>query len=172
MRLDKFNNPIVDSQDLFDILYTSNDSSINDNLIVNITNEVTKFENLTGFNFIPASSINNNLTVEEFDHNNQAMWSMPIEYQNFDVESYCYDKCTTDEELLRVHEEITAFKQHGLMQVLQWFKYFVDTCNSNNVVWGVGRGSSVSSFVLFLLDVNLINPIKYNLDWREFLRDK
>jgi DNA polymerase III alpha subunit len=56
------------------------------------------------------------------------------------------------------------------MQLLQWLKYFVDTCLAENIIWGVGRGSSVSSFVLYLLNVHRIHSIKYNLDWREFLR--
>jgi DNA polymerase-3 subunit alpha len=57
-----------------------------------------------------------------------------------------------------------------MLDLLRWLKYFVDTARSNNIVWGVGRGSSVSSYVLFLIGVHKIDPIKYNLDWREFLR--
>jgi len=49
-------------------------------------------------------------------------------------------------------------------------KYFVDTMQANNVVWGVGRGSSVASYVLYLIGVHKIDSIKYNLDWQEFLR--
>ena len=40
----------------------------------------------------------------------------------------------------------------------------------NNRVWGVGRGSSVSSFCLFLIGVHKINPMLYDLDYKEFLR--
>ena len=57
-----------------------------------------------------------------------------------------------------------------MMPLLQWLKYLVDTCRANNIVWGVGRGSSVSSFVLFLIGVHKIDSIKYDLDWRDFLR--
>ena len=53
---------------------------------------------------------------------------------------------------------------------MQFLIYFVDTIRANNVVWGVGRGSSVSSFCLFLIGVHKINPLLYNLDYREFLR--
>jgi len=56
------------------------------------------------------------------------------------------------------------------MPLLKWMKYFVDTCRTNRVVWGVGRGSSVASYVLYLIGVHRIDSMKYNLDWQEFLR--
>ena len=37
-------------------------------------------------------------------------------------------------------------------------KYLVDTMRNNNIVWGVGRGSSVGSFVLYKIGINRINP--------------
>jgi len=40
----------------------------------------------------------------------------------------------------------------------------------NGIVWGVGRGASVASYVLYLIGVHRINSIQYGLDWREFLR--
>ena len=69
-----------------------------------------------------------------------------------------------------VGEFIQRFEKKGFTKVLQFLIYFVDTLRSNNVVWGVGRGSSVSSFCLFLIGVHKINPLLYNLDYREFLR--
>jgi len=62
------------------------------------------------------------------------------------------------------------FKSHAMMDVLQFLKYMVDTLRENNIVWGVGRGSSVASYVLYLLGVHKVNSIKYNLDPTEFLR--
>ena len=40
----------------------------------------------------------------------------------------------------------------------------------NQVIWGVGRGSSVASFVLYKLGVHKIDSLYYNLDVHEFLR--
>ena len=48
--------------------------------------------------------------------------------------------------------------------------YFVELMRENDVVMGVGRGSSVDSYVLYLLGVHKIDSIKYNLDYREFFR--
>ena len=56
------------------------------------------------------------------------------------------------------------------IKVLQFLIYFVDTLRANNIVWGVGRGSSVASLCLFLIGVHKINPLQYNLDITEFLR--
>jgi DNA polymerase III alpha subunit len=54
--------------------------------------------------------------------------------------------------------------------LLRYLKYFVDTMRANNVLWGLGRGSSVSSYVLYLLGVHKINSMFYDLDIREFLK--
>jgi DNA polymerase III alpha subunit len=40
----------------------------------------------------------------------------------------------------------------------------------NHVIWGVGRGSSVASYVLYLLGVHRIDSMFYDLDVSEFLR--
>ena len=57
-----------------------------------------------------------------------------------------------------------------MIDLLRWLKYFVDTMRSNNLTWGVGRGSSVASYVLYLLGVHKVDSIKYKLDLKEFLR--
>jgi DNA polymerase III alpha subunit len=69
-----------------------------------------------------------------------------------------------------VEEEYQLFEQKGFTKVLKFLVYFIDTLRQHNIVWGVGRGSSVSSFCLFLIGVHKINPLLYNLDHREFLR--
>jgi len=57
-----------------------------------------------------------------------------------------------------------------MLDLLKWLKYLVDTMRQNNIVWGVGRGSSVSSYVLYMLGVHKIDSLKYNLDFKEFMR--
>ena len=76
----------------------------------------------------------------------------------------------SEQEKIRVKEEYNLFDKKKFVKVLQFLIYFVDTLRANNVVWGVGRGSSVSSFCLFLIGVHKINPMLYNLDYKEFLR--
>jgi DNA polymerase III alpha subunit len=91
-------------------------------------------------------------------------------YTEINVLQWLLDKCQTDEEKLRVQAEYDLYEKKKFIKVLQFLIYFVDTLRANNIVWGVGRGSSVSSFCLFLIGVHKINPLLYNLDYTEFLR--
>ena len=97
-------------------------------------------------------------------------WNMPDEYKDFDVQQFCFDQCTTDDQKARVALELIMFKDRQLLPMLKFLKYMVDTMRKYNIVWGVGRGSSVSSYVLYLLGVHKINSLKYNLDIKEFLK--
>ena len=57
-----------------------------------------------------------------------------------------------------------------MITLLKYLKYLVDTMRENKIVWGVGRGSSVASYVLYLIGVHKIDSIKYELDIKEFLK--
>lgn len=103
----------------------------------------------------------------DFDKLLQQEWLMPDSYKNMDIEEWLYSQGGNN---VRVREELEAFKERNMLDLLRWLKYFVDTCRANGVVWGVGRGSSVASYVLFLIGVHKIDSIQYNLDWQEFLR--
>ena len=110
------------------------------------------------------------LTINEFDDKLQNNWLMPEEYKNFDIAKYVLDLCQNDEELQRVGEELILFQEREMFDLLRYLKYFVDTMRANNIVWGVGRGSSVASFVLFLIGVHRINSLYYDLSIEEFLK--
>ena len=109
-------------------------------------------------------------SIEDFDNNNQSTWYLPPEYLNMDIAKYVLDKCTTEAELQRAGEELIKFQERDMFILLKYLKYLVDTMRKNNVVWGVGRGSSVASFVLFLLEVHRINSLYYDLSIDEFLK--
>jgi DNA polymerase III alpha subunit len=108
--------------------------------------------------------------LDEFDQRNINNWHMPEKYYNIDVKQWLLDKTQTEEERDRVLIEYSLFENKKFVKVLQFLIYFVDTLRANNIVWGVGRGSSVASFCLFLIGVHKINPLLYNLDIKEFLR--
>lgn len=171
MRLDKYSNPIFNEHDLFNALYKGFELNSRDTIIVDRTPDITKLEEHLNFGFVPPINENDDLTVEDFDQYMQANWNMPDEYKQLDIESWLKKQCPPwDPESTRLDEELAAYKARNMLDLLRWLKYFVDVCSKEGVVWGVGRGSSVASFVLYLIGVHSIDPIKYNLDWREFLR--
>jgi DNA polymerase III alpha subunit len=116
------------------------------------------------------STIPERPNIDDFDTANINNWFMPKKYTEINVLQWLLDKCQTDEEKLRVQAEYDLYEKKKFIKVLQFLIYFVDTLRANNIVWGVGRGSSVSSFCLFLIGVHKINPLLYNLDYTEFLR--
>jgi DNA polymerase-3 subunit alpha len=95
---------------------------------------------------------------------------MPEEYKTFDIKNWILSQCPDIAEYNRAEEELTEFERRNMLDLLRWLKYFVEFSRKNNILWGVGRGSSVSSYVLYLIGVHKIDPIKYNLDWQDFLR--
>lgn len=108
-------------------------------------------------------------SIEEFDKANQAQWFMPKDYCPNLVEML-YSMCKTPEQTERVNTELELYIQHGMFDLLYYLKYLVDTMRENQIVWGVGRGSSVASYVLYLLGVHKVDSIKYELDIHEFLK--
>jgi DNA polymerase III alpha subunit len=169
MRLDKFGNPIFNSQDIFKALYQGKLSSLKD-FTVDYTDDIAQLETVAGFTFQKFNEQLDSIAIEDFDSALQSDWFMPPSYKQFQIEEYCLERCTTPEQISRVQAEMAEYEKRGMIPLLQWTKYFVDVCTENNIVWGVGRGSSVASFVLFLLGVHQVDSVKYNLDWQEFLR--
>ena len=111
-----------------------------------------------------------NIDVKDFDIANQFKWLMPEHYKNFDIAKYVLECCKSEPELQRAGQELLMYQERGLFPLLQYLKYLVDTMRENNIVWGVGRGSSVNSFVLFLIGVHRINSLHYDLNINEFLK--
>ena len=109
-------------------------------------------------------------TVEEFDSILQRNWRMPKEYKELDIAAYVLGLCKEEHELQRVGEELILYQERSLFDLLRYLKYLIDTLRKNNVVWGVGRGSSVASYVLFLIGVHKIDSLYYNLNIDEFLK--
>ena len=111
------------------------------------------------------------VTVEEFDRTLQSEWNMPAGYKSMDIAQYILDLCDGDEpKLQRVGKELLMYQERGLFDLLKYLKYLVDTMRDNKVIWGVGRGSSCASYVLYLLGIHKVDSMFYNLDVEEFLR--
>jgi DNA polymerase III alpha subunit len=168
MRLDKYSNPIFNDRDIFEALYKG--QTLSPEMFVESNDDIKKLEEITGFKFWKPLD-DYDISINEYDSTLQTDWFMPDEYKALDIEAWIWEQTPPwDPQHTRVTEELTAFKERNMLDLLRWLKYFVDTMRKNNVIWGVGRGSSVASYVLFLIGVHKIDSIKYNLDWQEFLR--
>jgi len=168
MHSDKYGRQILSESDLCE-LYLQDP----DRLLKNITMEsVINFDDTLEIDNKPTFIEYKSLTasVEEYDDANQANWYIPEEYKNFDIAKHVLDLCQTDAELQRVGDELLKYQELGMFPVLRYCKYLVDTMRKNNVVWGVGRGSSVASYVLFLIGIHRINSLHYDLSIDEFLK--
>lgn len=111
-----------------------------------------------------------NYDLPQIDNFNGIEWMLPEQYLNLDIENWLLDQCKTEEEKIRVQEEIRLYNKNDMVPVLKTMKYIVDILRKNNIVWGVGRGSSVASYCLFLIGVHKINSIKYRLPIEEFFK--
>ena len=108
--------------------------------------------------------------VAEWHRLQQSHWHMPEEYKKLDIAAHVLSLCQSENELQRCGAELLLYQERGLFDLLRYLKYLVDIMIQNQIIWGVGRGSSVASYVLYLLGVHRINSIYYNLDIAEFLR--
>jgi len=171
MKTDTLGIPRFSNRDLIDMIYSGNADKVHV-VLCDQNDDVDKFNEVCeeqGINklqkYIP-------LDVDEqtFDGVCQSEWFMPDEYKNMDISQYLQDKCKTQEELVRYFEEYAEFNKRGMLPLLRYMIYLVDFMRENDIVWGVGRGSSVASYVLYLIGVHRIDSIQYDLDWREFLR--
>lgn len=110
------------------------------------------------------------ISMPDWDAMQQRQWHMPQQYKDLDIAAHVLSLCRNDAELQRVGEELLLYQERGLFDLLRYLTYLVDVMKQNNVIWGVGRGSSVSSYVLYLLGVHRINSMYYDLSIEEFLR--
>ena len=177
MKTDSLGIPRFTNHDLVDMIYSGNIDKCHI-VLCDASDDIDKFNTVMeeqGFDklqkYIP-------LDVDEktFDGVCQSEWFMPEEFKSLNVEHYVLGKLITDgyhaqgQEYRRAFEELTEFKKRGMLDLLRYMIYLVDFMRKNNIVWGVGRGSSVASYVLYLIGVHKIDSIQFDLDWHEFLR--
>ena len=171
MKTDELGIPRFSNRDLVDMIYSGHADKVHV-VLCNPTDEIDKFNAAMeeqGFDklqkYIPLD-----VDQKTFDGVCQGEWFMPDKYKKLSVNDYILDRCNSTEEYQRAYEELQEFGKRGMYNLLRYMIYLVDFMRENDIVWGVGRGSSVASYVLYLIGVHRINSIQYGLDWREFLR--
>ena len=170
IKTNDYGDCIYSEEDAIELIYTNPNIDIT-KIFFEDTEQYSKSLKELGINLPKINSIpEHNESISDFDKKNISNWHMPQEYYDLDVKTFLLEKCTTQEEKDRVEVEYELFERKEFIKVLQFLIYFVNTLRKHNMVWGVGRGSSVASFCLFLIGVHKINPMLYNLDIKEFLR--
>ena len=160
---------IFSEEDVIELLYTDPEFDIS-KLYFNDIDKYSQSLKELGIDLPVINTAPERPKPEIFDKENCDNWHMPDKYYEINVLQWLLEKCQNDEEKMRVQMEYDLFEKKSFIKVLQFLIYFIDTLRANNVVWGVGRGSSVASFCLFLIGVHKINPMLYDLDIKEFLR--
>jgi hypothetical protein len=178
MKYDQYGQSWTTCAELFDMLYQDPALEL-DRFFLKFgggtdSNDITQYNNAVDSLYADFPKLKTkreiNIPVDEFDLEQQNSWHMPAEYLTMDIAKWVLDQCTTDAELQRCGKELLLYQERDAFMLLNYMKYLVDTLRANNVVWGVGRGSSVASFVLYKIGVHKINSLYYDLDPREFLK--
>ena len=183
MKTDDLGIPRFTNRDLIDMIYSGNIEKCHV-VLCDSNDDVDRFNTAMEDQGLPKLQQYIPIDVDQktFDSVCQSEWFMPDEYKTLDVDAYVISKLMSKTGIVeayemqktpewdRVCEELNAFEERGMINLLRYMIYLVDFMRENNVVWGVGRGSSVASYVLYLIGVHRIDSIQYGLDWHEFLR--
>ena len=107
-------------------------------------------------------------------------WKLPSEYLSFEIEELVYSKLAdycdkmSDVDFImysdRVELELSLFMSvdSGIFLKCIWF--ILDSFSKKGVFWGVGRGSSCASLVLFLIGLHMVDPILYEIPITDFFK--
>jgi hypothetical protein len=173
MKTTQYSEIVFDEDDVADLLMQGRDLDSLKRLTIDpgvnletLATYVERPESLLTWTF----PYNQETSVPEFDLQQQSTWHMPESYQKLDIAEHVLSLCKTDAELQRCGQELLLYQERNLFDLLRYLKYLVDTMREHQLIWGVGRGSSVASFVLYKLGVHRIDSMFYDLDPEEFLR--
>lgn len=172
MLLDKYSRRVIKEKDLIDLLYLNPQADLS-NLYIDCP---IMHNAAIDLNYSELSKLDQLATiessVEQWHLQNTQHWLMPAEYASLDIAKWVLTQCNGNEvELQRCGQELLEYASRDLLPLLQYLKYLVDIMRENNIVWGVGRGSSTASFVLYKIGVHRINSIEYDLPIEEFFKE-
>lgn len=148
---------------------------LNDNIFVtDINKDIETFNSLN-----PERALT---TKQAFDLKLDTIWNIPEYYKTIDIKKFifgkllkvCEDENLNDEKtnirIKRVEDELELYNKYKIIDILRTLIYVVDMFKEKRVVWGTGRGSSCSSYILYLIEIHDVDSVEYELDITEFLR--
>ena len=183
MKTDELGIPRFSNKDLLDMIYTGHIDKCHV-VLCDPNDDIDKFNKHAKEQGISELKKYVPLDVDKgkFDNTLQSEWFMPNKYKAIDIKVWLLEKLQKElqsdslataqysKEWHRITEEYTEYANRNMEDLLRYMIYLVDFMRENNIVWGVGRGSSVASYVLYLIGVHKVDSIQFDLDWREFLR--
>ena len=170
MKQNKFGELIFSESDVCDLLMQGHDSASLKNMIVDDSVDLSMVTQVIDVDLGLVAEQIRDCSPALFHQQQQANWHMPEHYKNLDIADHVLGLCESQAELQRCGQELLLYQERDLFDLLRYLAYLVDVMKENRVIWGVGRGSSVASYVLYKLGVHRIDSMYYDLDPTEFLR--
>jgi len=174
MNKTKYGEMVFNEIDVTDLLMQGRDLGSLKGMLVDDTVDIEKIVRFVEHfptTFIPYTFTEaDDIAIPDWDYEKQQTWHMPQSYKDMDIAEYILNLCKNDAELQRCGEELLLYQHHDLFNLLRYLKYLVDVMKENHVIWGVGRGSSTASYILYKMGVHRIDSLFYNLSITEFLR--
>lgn len=146
-----------------------------ENVAVNYFNsDIKKFNTLSEIQIEANKSANKPFSYE---------WDVPHTYLALELTEYVetklalflnekqFDKAEQEKYILRLKTELKYVEQYDMGKLFRTLVYVLDTLKSSNTVWGVGRGSSCASLILFLIGIHKVDPVKFGIPATEFFHD-
>ena len=106
---------------------------------------------------------------------------LPENYAKLDLDVYfqmkydeaCLNKNVNEQITMldRIVAELEEVHRRGMDQFMRTIIYILDTFRQNNVVWGVGRGSSCACYLLFLVGLHAVDCVKMEVPMTEFFHE-
>jgi DNA polymerase III alpha subunit len=173
MIVDDYGRVVMTADEMIDLLYSGRE--LTDDILAQPGDEINRYNELCRINdkldnLIPVATPKA-ITPEDDHSARQKTWFVPLAYADIDVWEVLERRCSTEAERQRLCEERVEFEKRDLAPLLRLMMYLVDEFRSRKIVWGVGRGSSVASYALYLIGITKINPMQYGLEIGEFLKD-
>lgn len=111
-------------------------------------------------------------------------WNIPSKYLNLDLETFIYEKFEKEfalqhKVLDRIEDYISRLnveldfvnKNTSVLLLFKTIIFLIDEFKKNNVIWGVGRGSSCASLLLHVIGLHKVDPVKYGIPVEEFFHE-
>jgi len=167
--LDKYSRQVLSENQAVEMLYANPKLDVS-NLCLEDGDQFNRASKKLHLNMFITQLDEIGVDVAQYHKQNQNNWHMTEKYKQLDIAEYLLKLCRTDAELQRVGTELLLYQERDMFDLLRFLVYIVDVMREQDIVWGVGRGSSVSSYVLYLIGVHKIDSLYYDLDIAEFLR--